>query len=226
MAAGLPARRGRKMARCQGWATLAGVAGFGQSGTLIPWSAWALVLDAIRKMAAGAVQDQMASLGAVAAAGVLLATAWVLGVAALVLLLAGPLGMVGALAVVTLALVLLALAVVGLTRRRNRLSAEARAVTRALWTATAVQAAGTLLRHGPFGRGEARAPAEAADLGVAAAESAGKTGGGHRSALLIGGGIALILLGIFFPSGSEDSAGEEPGPEAGQGSGPGPTDAA
>jgi hypothetical protein len=181
-----------------------------------------LVLEAIRKMAAGAVQDQMASLGAVVAAGVLLATAWVLGVAALVLLLAGPLGMVGALAVVTLALVLLALAVVGLTRRRNRLSAEARAGTRALWTATAVQAAGTLLRHGPFGRGNTQAPAEAAAMGVGAAESAGKTGGGHRSALLIGGGIALILLGIFFPSGSEDSAGEEPGPEAG----PGPTDAA
>jgi hypothetical protein len=180
-----------------------------------------LVLDAIRKMARGAVQDQMASLGAVVVAGVLLATAWVLGVAALVLLLAGPLGMVGALAVVTLALVLLALAVVGLTRRRNRLSAEARAGTRALWTATAVQAAGTLLRHGPFGRGEARAPAEAAAMGVGAGEG-GKTGGGHRSALLIGGGIALILLGIFYPSGSEDSAGEEPGPEAG----PGPADAA
>jgi hypothetical protein len=181
-----------------------------------------LVLDAIRKMARGAVQDQMASLGAVVVAAVMLATAWVLGVAALVLLLAGPLGMVGALAVVTLALVLLALAVVGLTRRRNRLSAEARAGTRALWTATAVQAAGTLLRHGPFGRGEARAPAEAAAMGVGGNGEGGKTGGGHRSALLIGGGIALILLGIFYPSGSEDSAGEEPGPDTG----PGPADAA
>jgi hypothetical protein len=186
-----------------------------------------LVLDAIRKMARGAVQDQMASLGAVVAAGVLLATAWVLGVAALVLMLAGPLGMVGALAVVTLALVLLALAVVGLTRRRNRLSAEARAGTRALWTATAVQAAGTLLRHGPFGRGNAQTPAEAAGLGASGAgESGGKAGGGHRSALLIGGGIALILLGIFYPSGSEDSAEAERGPEAGPEAGPGPADAA
>ena len=181
-----------------------------------------MVLDAISKMARGAVQDQMASLGAVVAAGVLLATAWVLGVAALVLLLAAPLGMVGALAVVTLALVLLALAVVGLTRRRNRLSAEARAGTRALWTATAVQAAGTLLRHGPFGRGNMHAPAEAAGLGGVGSGEGGKTGGGHRSALLICGGIALILLGIFFPSGREESAGEEPGPEAGSG----PADAA
>lgn len=185
-----------------------------------------MVLDAIRKMAAGAVQDQMASLGAVVAAAVLLATAWVLGVAALVLLLADPLGIVGALAVVTLALVLLAVSVVGLTRRRNRLSAEARAGTRALWTATAVQAAGTLLRHGPFGRGSAHGPAEAAGLGGAGNGEGGKTGGGHRSALLIGGGIALILLGIFYPSGSGDSAEADPEPDTGPAAGPGPADTA
>ena len=174
---------------------------------------WALVLQAVRTMAAGAVRDRMAAVGAVAGALILLATAWVLGVAAVVLLLAGPLGTVGALASVTGALVVLALALFGLTRRHNRRTAEERATTRALWTATAVNAASALLQRGPVGRAEATAPEEAAVDG-----GGGTGGGGHRSALLIGGGLALILLGVFFPSGSEDATDAE--------AGPGPDDAA
>jgi hypothetical protein len=163
----------------------------------------AVVLEAVRAMVAGAVQDRVASAGAMIAAVLLLLTAWVLGVAALVLLLAGPLGMVGALASVTAGLVVLALAIVGLTRARNRGAAEQRATTRALWTATAVNAASSLLRRGPEGHGEATAKAE--------------NSGSHRSALLIGGGLALILLGILFPSGKEEGTGEG---EAGAGPGP------
>jgi hypothetical protein len=158
-------------------------------------------------MVAGAVQDRVASVGAMVVAILLLLTAWVLGVAALVLLLAGPLGMVGALAAVTAGLVVLAVAIVGLTRLRNKGAADQRASTRALWTATAVNAAGSLLRRGPGVQAEA-APA-------------GDSSGSHRSALLIGGGLALILLGILFPSGSGD--GEESGEPSG---GPGPQDAA
>jgi hypothetical protein len=173
-------------------------------------------MEALRTMAAGAVQDRVAALGAVAVALVLLATAWVLGVAALVLLLAGPMGMVGALATVTAGLVILALAVVGLTRRHNRRTADQRASTRALWTATAVNAAGMLLRRGASGRSEA--PYHASVDGGADAGGGGTPQGSHRSALLIGGGIALILLGLFLPSGTE----EETEPEGG----PGPEDVA
>jgi hypothetical protein len=163
-----------------------------------------LVLEAVKAMVAGAVQDRVASIGALVVAILLLLTAWVLGVAALVLLLAGPLGMVGALAAVTAGLVVLALATLALTRRRNKGAANQRATTRALWTATAVNAASSLLRRGPGVQAEA-APAT-------------ESSGSHRSALLIGGGLALILLGILFPSGS----GEEAGPDGG----PGPEDAA
>jgi hypothetical protein len=158
-------------------------------------------------MVAGAVQDRMASVAALAVAVLLLLTAWVLGVAALVLWLAGQLGTVGALASVTAGLVGLAFAILGLTRLRNRGAAEQRATTRALWTATAVNAASTLLRRGPGVQAEA-APAS-------------EGGGSHRSALLIGGGLALILLGILFPQGAEERA-EEGAPDAG----PGPADAA
>jgi hypothetical protein len=169
-------------------------------------------------MAAGAVQDRMAAVGAAVAALIFLATAWVLGVAAVVLLLAGPLGLVGALAAATAGLIILALALVGLTRRRNQRTADERASTRALWTATAVNAAGALLRRGPLARAEAEAPVHASVEGGEGKGGGGKAGGGHRSALLIGGGIALILLGLFFPSASE----EETEPEAD----PGPGDAA
>ena len=86
----------------------------------------------------------------------------------------------------TAGLVVLALAIVGLTRLRNRGAAEQRATTRALWTATAVNAASSLLRRGPEVHGEATPKAESS--------------GSHRSALLIGGGLALILLGFLFPS--------------------------
>ena len=166
-----------------------------------------MVLEAVRAMVAGAVQDRVASAGATLVAVLLLLTAWVLGVAALVLLLAGPLGMVGALASVTAGLVVLALAIVGLTRLRNRGAAEQRATTRALWTATAANAASALLRRGPEVRAEAASTAE--------------SGGSHRSALLIGGGLVLILLGILFPSGVE------PASEAGAAdAGPKPDDAA
>jgi hypothetical protein len=163
-----------------------------------------LVLEAVKSMVAGAVQDRVASVGALAVAVLLLLTAWVLGVAALVLLLAGPLGMVGALAAVTAGLVVLALATLALTRRRNKGAADQRATTRALWTATAVNAASSLLRRGPAVQAEA---APAVDSSAS-----------HRSALLIGGGLALILLGILFPSGAGDGAetGEPdtaPGPE-------------
>ena len=112
--------------------------------------------------------------------------------------------MVGALASVTAGLVVLALAILGLTRMRNQGAAEQRATTRALWTATAVNAASSLLRRGPEVRAEA-APT-------------GESSGSHRSALLIGGGLVLILLGILFPSGTETaSRGGRDGRRAGAG---------
>lgn len=168
-----------------------------------------MVLEAVKAMIAGAVQDRVASAGAMIVAVFLLLTAWVLGVTALVLSLAGALGMVGALASVTAGLVVLALVIVGLTRLRNRGAAEQRATTRALWTATAVNAASSLLWRGPEARAE---PAPA-----------GEGGGSHRSALLIGGGLALILLGILFPSGKDEGTTPDE-PEAGPGPRPGPED--
>lgn len=152
-----------------------------------------MVFAAVRAMVAGAVQDRAAAAGAMLLAMLLLLTAWILGVAAVVFLLARSLGMVGALASVTGGLIVLAIAIVGLTRRRNRGSAEQRATTRALWTATAVNAASTLLRRGP----EAQATAV----------PSGASGESHRSALLIAGGLALILLAFLFPSGKDDGSG-------------------
>jgi hypothetical protein len=145
----------------------------------------------------------VASLGSIVLAALLLLTAWVLGIAALVLFLAERLGTVGALASVTAGLVVLALAVVALTQRHNKETAEQRATTRALWTATAANAASALLRRGPDARGEA--------------SPTGESGGGHRSAVLIVGGLLLILLAILFPS-AKNAAGE---PD----SGPNPDDA-
>lgn len=168
-----------------------------------------LVLAAVRAMVAGAVQDRMASVGAMVAAVFLLLTAWVLGMAALVLWLAAPLGMVGALASVAAGLVVLALAIVGLTRMRNRGTAEQRATTRALWTATAVNAASAMLRRGP--------QAEVQSSGDTAPPGDGT--GSSRSTLLILGGLVLILLGFFLPSGKDDATDvSEPGPEPQPGS--------
>lgn len=196
-------------------ACLAGHAGFGQSGTGVterPREDRGLVFAAMKAMVAGAVQDRVASVGAAVVAVLLLLTAWGLGVAALVLWLAGWLGMVGALASVTAGLVVLALAIVGLTRLRNKGAADQRATTRALWAATAVNAASSLLRRGPAVQAD---PAPA-----------GESGGSHRSALLIGGGLALILLGILFPSGSGEGS-EDGGPDAAPGpAAPGSDDAA
>jgi hypothetical protein len=154
-----------------------------------------LVFAAVKAMVAGAVQDRVASIGAMVVAALLLLTAWVLGIAALVLFLAERLGMAGALASVTAGLVVLALSVVGLTRRRNKGTAEQRATTRALWTATAANAASALLHRGPDLR--------------AGATPAGESSASHRSALMIGGGLLLILLGILFPSGADAAADTE-----------------
>lgn len=139
------------------------------------------------------------------AAGFLLLTAWVLGVAAVVVLAAQKLGTAGALLAVTAGLVLLALILVWGTRARNRTQAAERASTRALWAATAVNAASMILR-----RDAQNTPASSG-----AEASAGVAGGGasgsHRSTLLIVGGLALILLAFLFPSGKDE------GPEAGPG---------
>ena len=162
-----------------------------------------VLLQGLKAMLAGAVQDRAMAIGVVIAAAFLLLTAWVLAVAALVVLLAGYLGTAGALFAVTAGLVALALAIVGLTKARNRSTADQRAMTRALWAATAVNAASTLLRGEPQARASA-APSEPA-------------GTNHRSILLFAGGLALILLAFLLPSGSEDSPDtSDAGPDVGQ----------
>jgi hypothetical protein len=131
---------------------------------------------------------------------------------------------------VTAGLVVLALAIVGLTKARNRSSADQRASTRALWAATAVNAASALLRRGPDARPEARPDArhEAAASGSGGGHGAGHGGGGQRSALLIGGGLAMILLAFLFPSGKDDGpdAGLDPDAPDGPDAEPGPDDTA
>ncbi|MCX7288595.1 MAG: hypothetical protein NTW20_13850 [Rhodobacterales bacterium] len=158
-------------------------------------------------MISGALRDRMAGIGVMVAAGLLLVTAWVLGVAAVVVLTAQKLGTAGALLAVTGGLVLLALILVWGTRARNRSSAAERATTRALWVATAVNAASTILRRD--------APTEAS---LPPADTSSK---GHRSLLLIAGGLVLILLAFLIPSGKEDapaSDAEAPDPEPDPGS--------
>lgn len=172
-----------------------------------------LVLAALKAMVAGALQDRMAAVVVAVVALILLLTAWVLAVVAVVLLVAGYLGSLWALATVAAGLVVLALAIVGLSRMRNRGASQQRAMTRALWTATAVNAASAMLRRNP--------QAGAGDQGEAA--SPGESTGSNRSMLLILGGVVLILLGFFLPSGKDDTTGEaEPGPEAGSEAEPAP----
>jgi hypothetical protein len=160
-----------------------------------------VVLAALKAMVAGAVQDRMAMVGVAMAAVVLVLTAWVLGVTALVLLLQHWLGAVGALALMTVGLILLAIGLVLGTRWRNAGAARERSMTRSLWVATAVNAAGALLRRGP----------DAETATGAGATTGWPTGGGGRSALLIGGGIALILLGVLMPSDQGDDQAEAAG---------------
>jgi hypothetical protein len=157
-----------------------------------------VVLAGLKAMAAEAVRDRAAAIGVAVVALVLLGTAWVLAVIALVALARSWLGPVGGLAAVAGGLVLLALAIVGLTRAQNRRSADSRAVTRALWTSTAINAASTFLRREP----QARPEPEPADSGSGAGSA------NHRSALLILGGLALILLAFLLPSAKDDEAGE------------------
>lgn len=154
-----------------------------------------MALAGLKTMLAGALQDRVAALGIAVVAGVFLATAWVLVVAALVAYLAAYLGTVGALLAVAAGLVVLSVLIVWISRMRNRRTAELRATTRALWAATAVNAASAILRSDSRG-------------------NEAEQGGSHRSALLIAGGLALMLLAFLFPGG-KGNAGDppEPGPD-------------
>lgn len=154
-----------------------------------------MALAGLKTMLAGALRDRVAALGVAVVAGVFVATAWVLVVAALVAYLTAYLGTVGALLAVAAGLVVLSVLIVWISRMRKRRTAELRATTRALWAATAVNAASAILRS------DSRGP-EA------------EQGGSHRSALLIAGGLALMLLAFLFPGG-KGNAGDppEPGPD-------------
>lgn len=158
----------------------------------------------LKAMLAGALRDRLAAVAVIAGAVVLVLTAWVLSVAAAVLYLSTHMGMVGALAASAGGLVVLALLLVWGIGARNRRSAELRASTRALWAATAVNAASAVMRGG-----ERQAPTDGAEPGTGA--GAGNTG----KTLLVAGGIALMLLAFLFPSStpkpSDDNAG--PGPD-------------
>jgi hypothetical protein len=165
------------------------------------------VIAALSAMVTDALRDRAVSVAVVVTAALLFLTAWVLGIAALVVVLARPLGAAGALAAVAGGLVILALCVLSLTRRRNRNASEMRAATRALWAATAANAASGLLRGELASRG-GPAPTEAEAQAEAGPAS-------HRSMFLIAGGLALILLGFFLPSVKGEPPEEPPdtGPE-------------
>ena len=128
-----------------------------------------MALAGLKAMLAGVLRDRLATVGVLLAAGVLLATAWVLAVVALVAFLTTWLGRVGALLAVAAGLALLAVLIVWILRARVRRTAELRATTRALWAATAVNAASAILRGESQGR-------------------EGEAAGSHRSALLVAGG--------------------------------------
>ena len=158
------------------------------------------MLSAISTMVSGALRDRMVGVGVMAAAVLLVLTAWVLAVAAVVVLVVDKLGMAGGLLAVSGGLVLLALILVLGTRARSRSSATERSATRALWVATAVNAASMMLR-----RDTQSATAHPASDTATAASEAGPAAN-HRSILLIVGGLALILLALFIPSGKDDAS--------------------
>lgn len=160
-----------------------------------------MALAGLKLMLAGALRDRLAAAGVVVAAGILLLSAWVLIVIALVTYLTRYLGPIGALLAVAAGLVVVSVLLIALSRRQNRRAAELRATTRALWAATAANAASALLRREPVHSDGATEPATE------------KTSGGSvRSALLVAGGLGLMLLAYFFP-GNKDEGGEgTPGP--------------
>ena len=161
-----------------------------------------MALAGLKAMLAGVLRDRLATVGVLLAAGVLLATAWVLAVVALVAFLTTWLGRVGALLAVAAGLALLAVLIVWILRARVRRTAELRATTRALWAATAVNAASAILRGESQGR-------------------EGEAAGSHRSALLVAGGLALMLLAFLLAGGTDKEPGGTDGPP-----GPGPDGAA
>jgi len=168
-----------------------------QSWPVQAWEDGIVALAGLKAMLAGAVRDRVAAAGVLLVAGILLLTAWVLAVMALVVFVSTSLGQIGGLLAVAGALVLLALLIVWITSARNRRTAELRATTRALWAATAVNAASTILRGDPHGQ-----------------EGGSEQGGSsHRSVLLIVGGLAMMLLALLVPWGQDkDPEAPRPGP--------------
>lgn len=156
-----------------------------------------MALAGLKAMLAGAVRDRAVSVGVAVFAAMLGLTAWGLVVMAAVVALAPILGMAWALLAVAVGLVLLAILVVWSVSARNRRSSELRASTRALWAATALNAASAVLRADPV-------PHDAAPEGEGSHKS-------HRSMFLIAGGLALILLALLFPGGHDN--GQGPGPD-------------
>ncbi len=180
-----------------------------------------MAVAGISAMVAGALRDRAVGVGVVLAAGLILLTAWILGVAAVVVLVAQKLGTAGALLAVTAGLVLFALVLVWLTQARNRTYAAQRATTRALWMATAVNAASTVLRGQirPDARTGSRTDARPEPGPEPGSESAEAAPGNHRSLLLVAGGLVLILLAFLVPSGKTDGPSDKDtrtdNPEAG-----------
>ena len=154
-----------------------------------------MALASLKAMLAGAVRDRMSAIVALAVAGFLFLTSWVLAVAALVAYVSAYLGTIRALLAIAGGLIILALLIVWFTTARNRRTAEMRKSTRALWAATAVNAASAILRSEP----------KAQDGGAEQAS------GSHRSTLLIVGGLALMLLALLVPGG-RDTGPERPAP--------------
>lgn len=162
-----------------------------------------MALAGLKAMVAGAVRDRMALLAVMALIGVFLASAWVLLVVALVIYLTTFLGTVGALLAVAGGLVVLSGLMLWMTRSRNRRSAELRVATRALWTATAANAASSLLRR------ESKPTSAEPD-----SEPGHQSGGSLRSAFLVAAGLALMLLAYLYPGGKGDDTGDPDGPPA------------
>ncbi|WP_137111537.1 hypothetical protein [Rhodobacter sp. SY28-1] len=159
-----------------------------------------MALTGLKAMLAGAVRDRAASVGVVLFALMLVLTAWGLAVMAAVLALAPRFGMPLALLAVAAGLVLVAILTVWSMSARNRRSSELRATTRALWVATALNAASAVLRGNPAMQ-DGHEPGPEAEGGQKS----------HRSMFLIAGGLALILLALLAPGGKD--TGQGPGPD-------------
>lgn len=136
-------------------------------------------VKAVGAMAGGAIRDRLRGVLAIAVAGGLVVTAWMLGLAGIVVLLSEKLGWAGSLLSVAAGLLVIAGLLIAVSTAQNRAGLRAREATRAAWRATSVAAVEGLLQGG---------------------SGAGQPTWVRRTTILLSGIAAMVALALVLPA--------------------------